>query len=139
MPTSAPIKLSCIIDDDNVYINLVKKVIDIKKLSDNLLIFKNGKEAIDYFAAIIENLNEEAFPEIILLDLNMPVMDGWNFLKEFTALKPPKSLSTTLYIVSSSIDAYEIERAKSFELVTDYLIKPLNLEEFEGIFNRATA
>jgi CheY-like chemotaxis protein len=69
----------------------------------------------------------------------MPVMDGWNFLKEFTALKPPKSLSTTLYIVSSSIDAYEIERAKSFELVTDYLIKPLNLEEFEGIFNRAIA
>jgi len=139
MPTSAPIKLSCIIDDDAVYINLVKKIIDIKKLSENLLIFKNGKEALDYFAAIIENLNEEAFPEIILLDLNMPVMDGWNFLKEFTALKPPKSMSTTLYIVSSSIDDYEIQKAKSYEWVTDYLIKPLNLQEFESIFNKESA
>lgn len=139
MQKSSPIKLSCIIDDDDVYINLVKKVIDIKRLSENLLIFKNGKEAIDYFSAIIENLNEKAFPEIILLDLNMPVMDGWNFLKEFTALKPPKSIATTLYIVSSSIDDYEIQKAKSYELVTDYLIKPLNLLEFEEIFNKESA
>jgi CheY-like chemotaxis protein len=139
MQTASPLKLSCIIDDDNVYINLVKKIIDIKKLSDNLLIFKNGQEALDYFTAIIENLNEEAFPEIILLDLNMPVMDGWNFLKEFTALQPPKHLKCTLYIVSSSIDPYEIEKAKSFELVTDYLIKPLNLQEFENIFRRQIA
>ena len=87
-----PIKLACIIDDDEVYINLVKKVIDIKKLSENLLVFKNGREALDYFSAIIENLNQNAFPEIILLDLNMPVMDGWDFLKKFTQISPPPIL-----------------------------------------------
>ena len=136
---TTPIKLSCIIDDDSVYINLVKKIIDIKSLSENLLIFKNGREALEYFKAIIENLNEDAFPEIILLDLNMPVMDGWDFLKEFTQIKPSNKLQTTLYIVSSSIDPYEIEKAKAHAMVTDYLIKPINLEDFEAIFQSQSA
>ena len=135
MTPQPSIKLSCIIDDDEVYINLVTKIIDIKKLSDNLLIFKNGQEALDYFKAITNNISEDIFPEIILLDLNMPVMDGWRFLKEFTAIKPPTGLQTTLYIVSSSINKAEIERAKEFELVTDYLIKPVELSKFEAIFN----
>ena len=137
--TNPPIKLACIIDDDNIYINLVKKIIDIKKLSENLLVFKNGREALDYFSAIIENINEEAFPEIILLDLNMPVMDGWNFLREFAQIKAPRKIPTTIYVVSSSIDPKEIEKAKSYSLVTDYLIKPVDLQEFEAIFKRESA
>ena len=137
--TSPPIKLACIIDDDEVYINLIKKVIDLKKLSENLLVFNNGRDALDYFTAIIENVSQNAFPEIILLDLNMPVMDGWDFLKSFTQINPPKHIKTTLYIVSSSIDPFEIEKAKSFSSVTDYLIKPIKLEEFEAIFNSKSA
>ncbi len=137
MSLQSPIELSCIIDDDDVYVNLVKKIINIKKLSDNLIIFKNGQEALDYSKAIFNNLTQDKFPEIILLDLNMPVMNGWDFLKEFTAIKPPANLKTTLYIVSSSIDKAEIERAKEFELVTDYLIKPVELNTFEAIFNKA--
>jgi CheY-like chemotaxis protein len=137
--SSIPIKLACIIDDDEVYINLIKKVINIKKLSENLLVFKNGREALDYFTAIIENLNQNAFPEIILLDLNMPVMDGWDFLKKFTQISPHSNIKTTLYIVSSSIDPFEIEKAKSFTSVTDYLIKPIKLDEFEAIFYTRSA
>ncbi|GER58810.1 response regulator [Patiriisocius marinus] len=135
MTNSSPIKLSCIIDDDDVYINLVKKIIDIKKLSENLLIFKNGQEALDYFKAIIENLNNEAFPEIILLDLNMPVMNGWNFLKEFTAIESPLKKKATLYIVSSSINQADINKSKEFSEVTNYLVKPVNIAEFEALFN----
>jgi CheY-like chemotaxis protein len=134
-----PIKVACIIDDDEVYINLIKKIVDIRKLSETLLIFNNGREALDYFTAILENISDDAFPEIILLDLNMPVMDGWDFLKKFTQISPPKQIQTTLYIVSSSIDPFEIERAKSFSFVKDYLIKPINLEHFEALFSTKTA
>jgi CheY-like chemotaxis protein len=137
--TTPPIKLACIIDDDEVYINLIRKIVNIRKLSENLLVFHNGKEALDYFTAIIENVSENAFPEIILLDLNMPVMDGWDFLAQFTKINSPNDLKTTLYIVSSSIDPYEIEKAKSFSLVTDYLIKPIDLSEFEAIFSMKSA
>lgn len=132
-------KLSCIIDDDDVYINLIKKIINIKKLSENLLIFKNGLEALNYFKPIMENMSDAKFPEIILLDLNMPVMDGWKFLNEFTRIQTQSKIKTTLYIVSSSINPYDVAKAKSYSLVTDYLIKPVNMNEFEALFTRHSA
>lgn len=134
-----PIELACIIDDDKIYVNLVKKIIEIKKLSKNLLIFKNGKEALDYFKPIFENLTEDSLPDIIFLDLNMPVMDGWEFLGEFVKIKNNFNKKIVLYVVSSSIDPRDLDRAKSFELVTDYLIKPIALKEFEKIFKKNVA
>jgi len=74
------VELACIIDDDKIYVNLVKKIIEIKKLSENLLIYKNGKEALDYFKNSMSSVtHEDLLPDIIFLDLNMPVMDGWEF------------------------------------------------------------
>lgn len=131
-----PIELACIIDDDKIYVNLVKKIIEIKHLSRNLIIFKNGKEALDYFRPILENLSEDRLPDIIFLDLNMPVMDGWEFLNEFIKIKNSFSKKITLYVVSSSINPRDLERARSFNLVTDYLIKPIELKKFEKIFDR---
>ncbi len=134
------VELACIIDDDKIYVNLVKKIIEIKKLSENLLIYKNGKEALDYFKDIMENTtDEEKLPDIIFLDLNMPVMDGWEFLNEFIKIKNNLNKKITLYVVSSSIDPRDLERAKSFNLVTDYLIKPIELKKFEKIFDRTAA
>ena len=130
------VELACIIDDDKIYVNLVKKIIEIKKLSNNLLIFKNGKEALDHFKLILENAHEEILPDIIFLDINMPIMDGWEFLNEFIKIKNIFDKKITLYVVSSSIDPRDLERAKSFNLVTDYLIKPIELKKFEKIFHR---
>lgn len=133
-----PIKLACLIDDDKIYVNLVKKIIEIKNLSENLIIFKNGKEALDYFRPILENLSEDKLPDIIFLDLNMPVMDGWEFLGEFIKIKNGFNKKITLYVVSSSIDSRDLERAKSFSMVEDYLIKPIELKKFEKIFDVET-
>ncbi|PKD21447.1 transcriptional regulator [Salegentibacter salinarum] len=130
------VELACIIDDDKIYVNLVKKIIEIKKLSNNLLIFKNGMEALDHFKLILENATEERLPDIIFLDINMPVMDGWEFLNEFIKIKNNFEKKITLYVVSSSIDPRDLERAKSINLVTDYLIKPIELKKFEKIFER---
>lgn len=132
-----PIKLACLIDDDKVYANLIKKILEIKNLSENLLLFRNGQEALDYFRALLENLTEHQLPEIILLDLNMPVMDGWEFLSEFMLIKNQFHKKITLYVVSSSIDPRDLERAKSFQLVEDYLIKPIEIKKFQEIFAQA--
>lgn len=133
------VELACIIDDDKIYVNLVRKIIEIKKLSENLLIFKNGKEALDYFQLIMGNMTEDKLPDIIFLDLNMPVMDGWEFLSEFIKIKNNFEKKITLYVVSSSIDPRDLERAKSFNMVTDYLIKPIELKKFEKIFENNNA
>lgn len=128
------VELACIIDDDGIYINLVKKIIETKKLCKNLLIFNDGKQSIDYFETLLQNLSVNNIPEIIFLDLNMPVMDGWEFLERFTKIKNRLGKKITLYVVSSSINPTDIDRAKSLEHVTDYLIKPIKIKELEDIF-----
>lgn len=134
------VELACIIDDDKIYVNLVKKIIEIKKLSENLLIYKNGKEALDYFKKTMSSVtHEDLLPDIIFLDLNMPVMDGWEFLNEFLKIKNNLNKKITLYVVSSSIDPRDLERVKAFNMVTDYLIKPIELKKFEKIFDKTAA
>jgi len=129
-----PIELTCIIDDDDMYVSLITKVIDFRKLSRNLLIFKNGREALDYFVLALKKVEEKDIPQIILLDLNMPVMDGWQFLTELSKHDFPALKNLTLYIVSSSIDPADLERSKAFELVSDFLVKPIRLEDLEEVF-----
>lgn len=131
---SPTVELACIIDDDKVYVNLVKKIIETKKLCENLMIFRNGKQSIEYFEALMENMKEDSIPEIIFLDLNMPVMDGWEFLERFTKIKNKFNKVITLYVVSSSINPLDVNRAKSLSSVKDYLIKPINISELENIF-----
>jgi len=132
----SPIKLGCIIDDDNMYISLLKKIIELKKLSQNLLVFSNGKEALDHFKSILPGNDAEKIPEIIFLDVNMPVMDGWQFLEEFLQIENKTKKSITIYVVSSSIDPKDYKKAKTFSSVTDYLIKPINISKIEEIFTR---
>ena len=131
---SKKIGLACIIDDDTMYVNLVKRIVEAKNLCKNLMVFPNGKEALTYFEAILTSLDKNTIPDIIFLDLNMPVMDGWEFLENFTKIKNKFEKTITLYIVSSSINPVDIERAKSINTVKDYLIKPVTLKELEAIF-----
>ncbi len=134
-----PIKMSqnlknvCIIDDDNIYINLVSKIIELKKLSESVLVFNNGKEALDFFLQSLQKEENQDVPQVIFLDLNMPVMDGWGFLDKFSKIKNQIRKKIDLYVVSSSIDSRDIERAKSIDIVSDYLTKPIKLDDFERI------
>ncbi len=125
----SPDKLTCIIDDDIIYVNLVKKLIQLKKLCNNILVFKNGKEALDFFK------NSNSIPDLILLDLNMPIMNGWEFLEKFNPLKKNLDQNTNLYVVSSSINPVDSQKAKSIDGVMDYITKPISLKSFERIFN----
>lgn len=126
-------KSVCIIDDDNLYINLVSKIIELKQLSEKVIVFKNGKEALDFFVESIKDPEDGIVPQVIFLDLNMPIMDGWEFLNEFTKIKDKISENINLYVVSSSIDIRDIDRAKSIGVVSDYLTKPIKLGDFEKI------
>jgi CheY-like chemotaxis protein len=122
-----------LIDDDPIFVFLTRKIISSTASTSEITEFSDGQTAIDFLS---DSANSPGLlPDIIFLDLSMPVMDGWQFLKEFVLLEPGLKKKITLYIVSSSISPHEVERSKTFEVVSDFLIKPLEEEKIAEIIN----
>lgn len=126
------IDIACIIDDDQIYVYGMKKLIEISNFCNNLLVFKNGEEAIKYIGPIVSS---EVFPDVILLDINMPVMDGWDFLEEFIKMKPLLKKKVIIYMVSSSVHDEDIFRANSYSDVAGYIVKPITIDDLKGIMD----
>lgn len=117
-----------LIDDDEIFVFLTRKTIQKTNFSGEVVVFANGKNALDHLTLIAGN--NKMLPEIIFLDLAMPVMDGWQFLEEFKLLKPKFEKVVTIYIVSSSVSPYEVQRANNMSDVSDFIIKPVSKEKF---------
>lgn len=128
------IKNLALVDDDDVFVFLTKKTIEQTKLVDLIKVFRNGLDAINFLK---ENKNNIAvLPEIILLDLSMPIMNGWQFLEEFTKLTPSLGKKITVYICSSSISQDDITKAKSINEVSDYIIKPITKDKLIDLIEK---
>ena len=124
----SPIDVLYVIDDDEVYQYLTTEIIESTELVNTIKVFSNGAEAINYLKSIKDKLKE--LPQVIFLDLFMPVMNGWHFLDEFMNLKCCLNKKITIYIVSSSIDPKDIKRAQEISIVSDFIIKPITHEKF---------
>lgn len=117
------IKNLTIVDDDDIFVYLTKKTIRETGLVERIEVFDNGLDALNF---LNENKdNAPVLPEIILLDLSMSIMDGWQFLEEFTKLNQKIKKDITVYICSSSISPDDVARARSIKEVSDYIIKPI--------------
>ncbi|MDP5229940.1 MAG: response regulator [Cellulophaga sp.] len=121
----------CIIDDDPIFVYGTKILLNHNSsFGSSVIVYENGKEALDDLTALVKS--EEKLPDVIFLDLNMPTMDGWEFLDEFIKLSfknRPK-----IFIVSSSIDQKDIKKARSYEIVQDFIAKPLSNTLMATIF-----
>lgn len=122
---------TCIIDDDAIAVFGLKRAMAIIDYRPELSIFENGLDALENFEKLLENNSE--LPSLIFIDLNMPVMDGWDFMGEFTKLIPSQKDIPEIYIMTSSIDIKDVEKAKIYGLETHYLVKPISKEVLEGI------
>ena len=112
------------IDDDPITLMLSKKVIIKANFSNTIITAKNGEEALQYFNSII-NKEENKLPNLIFLDLNMPVMDGWEFLDNFSTNKYSEINSTKIVVLSSTIDPEDLQKSKKYPMVIDFLSKPI--------------
>ena len=86
----------------------------------------NGQE-------IIKLLERDHNVDVIIMDINMPVMNGWEFLEEFVPAYAEKLPGTKIIILSSTIDPQDFEQAKKFPVVVDFFSKPLGLEMLESL------
>jgi CheY-like chemotaxis protein len=117
------VKSILLIDDDPIFVYLTRRIIASTNCPCVINEFTDGELALEYLGKMSEQA--ELLPDVIFLDLSMPVMDGWEFLKEYALLKPTIKKEISLYIVSSSISPQEVERSKSYTVVADFLIKPV--------------
>lgn len=113
----------CIIDDDPIFVFGSKILLRNNSFAADYLVCQNGKEALDVITPLIKA--EERLPEVIFLDLNMPIMDGWEFLDEFGKIYNELEKEVKIYILSSSVDSRDIERAKKYDMVNGFIAKPL--------------
>lgn len=117
-----------VVDDDQIYQFTANKVITSISPDHRVMIFNDGKEVYDY---LIKHISEEQnIPDIILLDINMPEMDGWSFLDAIVPRLESLQKQVAVYIVSSSIDHRDIAKSKTYPVVKDYLVKPLKKEVY---------
>ena len=121
-----------IIEDDPIHVFLTKRHIEKFDLIKNIIVYKNGKTAYDGILDLF-NTNEN-LPEIIFLDINMPVWDGWEFLEAF--LKIPIKQKIQIYILTSSNDEDDLKKAQKYNLGDFYITKPIDGNQLTKIFLR---
>lgn len=120
-----------VIDDDDINIFIIKKIVEKADLNINMVSKGNGQQAIAYIKDLIAN--QEQFPNLMLIDINMPIMNGWEFIEAYQMLNVQQNVD--MYILSSSVYENDIEKTKSYLLVKGFISKPLSIDRLKELVN----
>ncbi len=117
-----------LVDDDDIFNMLHGEVL--KRLIPDVRmdVFKSGQELIEY----LQQSPDEQI-DLIFLDIRMPVMDGFEVLALMTQMDPERFSNTKIYVLSSTLDDRDLQRARETALVSDFIGKPMSLETMRSI------
>jgi CheY-like chemotaxis protein len=113
-----------VIDDDDINIFIIKKIVEKTGLAIEMIARNNGQQAIDYLKETISQ--NKPLPKLVLIDINMPVMNGWEFIEAYEELNIEQKVD--MYILSSSVYENDIEKTKGYKAVKGFISKPLSME-----------
>ena len=120
-----------IIDDDNINNFLCERIIKLANFSEEVNTFINSDSAMEFLKLNADNPSD--LPEIIFLDINMPIKTGWDFLNEFDVIKNDFKKEMKIFMLSSSVYEEDVKKARSYATVTDYITKPLSVETLKKL------
>lgn len=120
-----------LIDDDHATNFIHQFAIKKTRCTENIIVVENGLEALEYLQSI-ENKHSPQ-PNIIFLDINMPIMNGWQFLEEYQKLNINKPGNIVLIMLTTSLNPDDLMKAKTFPAINGYRHKPLTADMIEGI------
>lgn len=127
---ASAVKTILLVEDNPVDVFINTRVIEQSGLRANIISQSSAREALDYLAAAQENL----IPDLILLDIRMPEMDGFEFMEAYENLPEVVRSRSRVILLSSSIDPVDYERAKKHPAILAFIPKPFTKEKLAGLF-----
>jgi CheY-like chemotaxis protein len=116
--------------DDDINTNIYNKIIlDQANAAEEIVDFQNGKQAIDYLET------GENKVDLIFLDINMPIMNGWQFLERYDQLDKEKKAGKVIVMLTASINPDDKAKALKYNIVGDFVSKPLSAEAVQILIN----
>lgn len=129
-------KLNCIllVDDDDAVNFIHNRVIHKSGCCSNVAVSRNGQEALDFLTTKVDGKYPQ--PDLIFLDINMPVMNGWEFLKEYEKLEKDQKGREIIVMLTTSLNPDDKEKAKKIAHIDDFHSKPLSVDHLNRILEK---
>ncbi len=120
-----------LIDDDHINNIIFEKLSGFAGFAEEIVSFISAVDGLDYLKELQKN--EEEPPNIIFLDIRMPIVNGWEFLERLSEFREAYFNNTSIYMLTSSSDQSDVNKAKNFAIVNDYLVKPMTIEALKKL------
>jgi CheY-like chemotaxis protein len=126
-----------LIDDDRAFNFLNEKIIEFEKFASKVTSHVSPVEALEELKQLAQS-DPSGLPDFIFLDINMPDMDGWEFMDNFKTLPNEATAKTKVFILTSSLNPFDIQKSKTYDEIRGFASKPLTTEIINFIRSQKT-